>query len=321
MKSRRALTSVGPAAASIQRRQHDDRFPVVDSRRELPTASTCRSSDWVKIVDRRSLTDGNRPSPPHRARALGTAAAAERHAAAAQAEARLAEAWEAQPPPSRRSSRGCRGTRRRMAGGCRVLAVTVRRVGRQFDHSLRGRIGGSRCPRRAFSGLSRAVRERHRGGASGRFLVGTVGVAVVAVVLVLLPWALQRRLIYLPSTGPVVSRRGRAARWPRRHAPYRRRARAGCLAGAAADAGGVRDRVGGQRQCGRSGQVSVGPELVRRRTACGCREPGHLMRPARTRGRGRRAGLVGAAGWPRRNVAGCRLRAGADPVIGEVGAC
>ena len=54
---------------------------------------------------------------------------------------------------------------------------------------------------------------------------------------------------------------------------------------------------------------------------CGCREPGHLMRPARTRGRGRRAGLVGARGWPPRNVAGCRLRAGADPVIGAGGGC
>jgi hypothetical protein len=36
---------------------------------------------------------------------------------------------------------------------------------------------------------------------------------------------------------------------------------------------------------------------------------------------GRRAGLVGARGWPPRNVAGCRLRAGADAAIGEVGAC
>ena len=31
-------------------------------------------------------------------------------------------------------------------------------------------------------------------------------------------------------------------------------------------------------------------------TACGCREPGHVMRPARTRARGRRAGLGAAAG-------------------------
>jgi hypothetical protein len=53
----------------------------------------------------------------------------------------------------------------------------------------------------------------------------------------------------------------------------------------------------------------------------GCREPGHLTRPADTRGRGRRASLVGARGWPPSNLAGCRLRAVADPVIGEGGGC
>ena len=51
------------------------------------------------------------------------------------------------------------------------------------------------------------------------------------------------------------------------------------------------------------------------------RTGGHLMRPARTRGRGRRAGLVGARGRTPRNVAGCWLRAGAGPGIGEGGAC
>jgi len=54
--------------------------------------------------------------------------------------------------------------------------------------------------------------------------------------------------------------------------------------------------------------------------ACGCREPGHLMRPARIRGRARRVGLVEGRGWPCRDLAG-RLRAVADPVIGEAGAC
>ena len=34
-------------------------------------------------------------------------------------------------------------------------------------------------------------------------LAGLVGVAVTAVLLVVLPWALQRRLIYLPSVAPV----------------------------------------------------------------------------------------------------------------------
>src|SRR6476659_7726994 len=38
----------------------------------------------------------------------------------------------------------------------------------------------------------------------------------------------------------------------------------------------------------------------------GCREPCHLMRRARTRGGGRRAGLAGGRGWRRRRVAACR---------------
>jgi len=36
-----------------------------------------------------------------------------------------------------------------------------------------------------------------------RTVVGLVGVVVVAALLVALPWALQRRLIYFPSTAPV----------------------------------------------------------------------------------------------------------------------
>ena len=67
--------------------------------------------------------------------------------------------------------------------------------------------------------------------------------------------------------------------------------------------------------------VAACRERCWRHDACGCRELGHLMRPAGTRGRGRRAGPVGARGWPPRNVAGCRLRAGAGPGIGEVGGC
>ena len=34
-------------------------------------------------------------------------------------------------------------------------------------------------------------------------LAGLVGVVVVAALVVVLPWVLQRRLIYLPSTAPV----------------------------------------------------------------------------------------------------------------------
>jgi hypothetical protein len=52
---------------------------------------------------------------------------------------------------------------------------------------------------------------------------------------------------------------------------------------------------------------------------CGCREPCHLMRPARIRGGGRRAGLVVVAGWPYRSVGECRPRAGVDVVTGEDG--
>jgi poly-gamma-glutamate capsule biosynthesis protein CapA/YwtB (metallophosphatase superfamily) len=36
--------------------------------------------------------------------------------------------------------------------------------------------------------------------------------------------------------------------------------------------------------------------------ACGCREPGHVMRPADTRVRGRRAGPVAAVALPQPNV-------------------
>ena len=50
--------------------------------------------------------------------------------------------------------------------------------------------------------------------------------------------------------------------------------------------------------------------------ACGCREPCHVKRPASTRGGGRRAGLVGVHGWPRRRVAGSRPQASVDAVIG-----
>ena len=75
----------------------------------------------------------------------------------------------------------------------------------------------------------------------------------------------------------------------------------------------------GGREIHNDDYLEPGAYLVR--PGCGCREPGHLMRPAGTRGRGRRAGLVGARGWRPRIVAGCRLRAGADRVIGAVGGC
>ena len=74
-RSRLSDSDLGAVACHLSAR-----VSVVDSRRELPTTSTCRSSERIKIVDRRSLPDSNRPSPPHRARALGTGAAAERHA-------------------------------------------------------------------------------------------------------------------------------------------------------------------------------------------------------------------------------------------------
>jgi hypothetical protein len=41
---------------------------------------------------------------------------------------------------------------------------------------------------------------------------------------------------------------------------------------------------------------------------CRCREPGHVMRPARTRVRDPRAGLVAAVGWLRRGVRECGQR-------------
>ena len=55
--------------------------------------------------------------------------------------------------------------------------------------------------------------------------------------------------------------------------------------------------------------------------ACGRREPCHVMRPGRTGVEGRQADLVGVRGWPQRNLTVCRVRAGADAVIGEVGGC
>ena len=48
---------------------------------------------------------------------------------------------------------------------------------------------------------------------------------------------------------------------------------------------------------------------------------GSPMRPARTRGRGRRVDPVGARGCPLRDAAGRRLRAGAGPAIGAGGGC
>ena len=53
----------------------------------------------------------------------------------------------------------------------------------------------------------------------------------------------------------------------------------------------------------------------------GCREHGHVMRPARTRVRGRRAGLGAAVGSLRRSMSEWHLRAGADPAFGAVGGC
>jgi hypothetical protein len=55
--------------------------------------------------------------------------------------------------------------------------------------------------------------------------------------------------------------------------------------------------------------------------ACGCRERGHVMRPARTHAGDRRAGRVGVAGWSRRRAGECGRRAGAGQVIGVGGAC
>ena len=49
---------------------------------------------------------------------------------------------------------------------------------------------------------------------------------------------------------------------------------------------------------------------------CQCRERRHVMRPAPIRVRGYRADLVAVAGWSRRGVGECGLRAGADPEIG-----
>src|SRR5919107_156145 len=51
--------------------------------------------------------------------------------------------------------------------------------------------------------------------------------------------------------------------------------------------------------------VAAGPQGP---GACGCRVPGQVMRPARTRTEGRRAGLVAAAGWSRRRAGECGRR-------------
>ena len=52
----------------------------------------------------------------------------------------------------------------------------------------------------------------------------------------------------------------------------------------------------------------------------GCREPGHVMAPARIHGRGRRGGLVVAAGLSELSVGECGLRAGAGGALGADGA-
>ena len=54
---------------------------------------------------------------------------------------------------------------------------------------------------------------------------------------------------------------------------------------------------------------------------CGCREPCRVMRPAHTHERGRRAGPVAMAGWPRRSAGECGRPAGVGGVIGEGGGC
>jgi transcriptional regulator with XRE-family HTH domain len=57
------------------------------------------------------------------------------------------------------------------------------------------------------------------------------------------------------------------------------------------------------------------------RVACGCREGSHVMRPARTRVRARRAGLAVAAGSLLRSMVVCRLWVGADAAFGGDGGC
>src|SRR4051812_42874533 len=94
----------------------------------------------------------------------------------------------------------------------------------------------------------------------------------------------------------------------------------GCVAGCGAPAygagcrpaavGGVDDHLPGP-PVGSSGRTN----------ARGCREPCHVMRPGRTRVAGRRAGLVRPRGDPPQDLAGCRIRANAGPVIGEGGVC
>jgi len=60
---------------------------------------------------------------------------------------------------------------------------------------------------------------------------------------------------------------------------------------------------------------------LRHFNACGCRELGHLTRPARIRVRGRRGDLVAAAERTLGRAAECGSPAGIDGVIGVDGAC
>ena len=77
-------------------------------------------------------------------------------------------------------------------------------------------------------------------------------------------------------------------------------------------------------------QVSAGFGAVRHgvraahghtRKPCGCREPCHVMRPARTRVRGRRVDLVAAVGVPPWTVGEWRLWAAADAASGAGDEC
>src|SRR4051812_38887590 len=61
--------------------------------------------------------------------------------------------------------------------------------------------------------------------------------------------------------------------------------------------------------------------LINEYEACGCREPGHVMRPADTRVAGRRGGLVVAVGRSLWRAGECGRRAGADRVICVGGGC
>ena len=59
----------------------------------------------------------------------------------------------------------------------------------------------------------------------------------------------------------------------------------------------------------------------RSRTACGCREPCHVMRPARTRARDRRVDPVAVVGVQHWTVGEWRLWAAADAASGAGDAC